>query len=319
MTPNKSVPSSKRFPFPLPNGWFAVAYADEIKPGDVVPLRYFAKDLVLFRTEAGEAKVLDAYCPHLGAHLGHGGKVVGDAVECPFHAWRFNGAGQCLQVAYADKIPRKATIRCWEVVERNNFIYVWHHLENEPPNFDVPIIEEIGDPDWSSAKRFEWKIRTQNQEMGENAVDQAHFRYVHGTKTVPDTKNIIEGHIRRSISVAKMETPRGIVEGRIASEAHGVGIALVRFTGITETIICSSTIPIDEETVHIRFAFAVNTRGGASVDKGVGAAIIADIVKQLEEDIPIWENKRYLPRPMLCDGDGPIGQYRKWARQFYSV
>jgi hypothetical protein len=41
-------------------------------------------------------------------------------------------------------------------------------------------------------------------------------------------------------------------------------------------------------------------------------------VKQLNEDIPIWENKRYLERPLLCDGDGPIAEFRRWCLQFYS-
>jgi hypothetical protein len=26
---------------------------------------------------------------------------------------------------------------------------------------------------------------------------------------------------------------------------------------------------------------------------------------QVEQDIPIWENKIYLENPLLCDGDGP--------------
>jgi hypothetical protein len=34
-------------------------------------------------------------------------------------------------------------------------------------------------------------------------------------------------------------------------------------------------------------------------------------------DIRIWENKRYQDPPRLVAGDGPIGPYRKWARQFY--
>ena len=46
--------------------------------------------------------------------------------------------------------------------------------------------------------------------------------------------------------------------------------------------------------------------------------LIADIEKQMREDTPIWENKVYHERPLLCDGDGPIAQYRRWARQFYS-
>ena len=34
-------------------------------------------------------------------------------------------------------------------------------------------------------------------------------------------------------------------------------------------------------------------------------------------EIPIWEKKIYLEQPALSDGDGPIGEVRRWARQFY--
>src|SRR4051812_45876125 len=79
-----------RYPMsPYPTGWYLLAESGSVQPGDVVPLRYFGKDLVLFRTDAGEAVVLDAHCPHLGAHLGHGGTVEGEAIRCPFHSWRF--------------------------------------------------------------------------------------------------------------------------------------------------------------------------------------------------------------------------------------
>ena len=62
---------------PIPFGWYVVDYADELKPGDVKSVRYFGEDQVLFRTDSGEISMLDAYCPHLGAHLGHGGLVNG--------------------------------------------------------------------------------------------------------------------------------------------------------------------------------------------------------------------------------------------------
>ena len=69
---------TRTFPFPLPNGWFQVAYSDELAPGQVEPLRYFAQDLVLYRTEGGRAQLADAFCPHLGAHIGYGGRVSGE-------------------------------------------------------------------------------------------------------------------------------------------------------------------------------------------------------------------------------------------------
>lgn len=40
--------------------------------------------------------------------------------------------------------------------------------------------------------------------------------------------------------------------------------------------------------------------------------------KAIEQDIPIWENQVYRRHPLLCEGDGPIRQYRSWSRQFYS-
>ena len=78
---------------PFPNGWFQVAFSDELSTGDVLPLQYFGRHLVLFRGEDGGARALDAFCPHLGAHLGYGGKVEDNCIRCPFHAWRWNGSG----------------------------------------------------------------------------------------------------------------------------------------------------------------------------------------------------------------------------------
>ena len=40
--------------------------------------------------------------------------------------------------------------------------------------------------------------------------------------------------------------------------------------------------------------------------------------KGIEGDIPIWENKIYRAKPLLCDGDGPIFRFRKYFEQFYT-
>ena len=49
---------TKRFPFPIPTGWFAVHWSADLEVGQVKPLRYFAKDLVLFRTSDGVAHIV---------------------------------------------------------------------------------------------------------------------------------------------------------------------------------------------------------------------------------------------------------------------
>ena len=37
------------------------------------------------------------------------------------------------------------------------------------------------------------------------------------------------------------------------------------------------------------------------------------------EDVAIWENKRWRDRPILADGDGPIGELRSWFAQFFEA
>ena len=193
-------------------------------------------------------------------------------------------------------------------------IWAWHHVSHDEPTWDVPEVPELASDDWTALERHRWTVRSHPQEMGENGVDRAHFRYVHGAKNVPDSELELDGHIRRATQHMKMATPRGEVDGTVAVEAHGMGCTITRFSGICDTVILLSHAPIDACTVDTRFAFSQRKTDART---GVGAAMVAEIVRQMNQDIPIWEHKRYLPKPMLCDGDGPIPEYRKWASQFY--
>jgi 3-ketosteroid 9alpha-monooxygenase subunit A len=309
-----------RFPFPrYPNGWFQVAYSDELDKGGVVPLEYFGRQLVLFRGESGQATVLDAFCPHLGAHLGHGGKVEGDCIRCPFHAWKFESSGACVEIPYSKiKIPAKAKIDRWHVREVNGLVMVWHHAEGAPPSWEVPVVPEHGNEEWTTYEKRRWKIKTHNQEMAENAVDSAHFLYVHGTAGQPSTKADSQDHVLHVVSETQMKTPMGKVGGSVEVHAYGFGFTLTRFRGIVETLLVSSATTIDEDYVDMRFSFMVKKLPTKDVTTTVGAAFIREVTRQLEQDIPIWENKTYKSPPLVVDGDGPIGVFRRWTKQFYS-
>jgi hypothetical protein len=156
--------------------------------------------------------------------------------------------------------------------------------------------------------------------MAENQVDRAHFRFVHGTLDVPESKAEADGPVMRVVSRSRMETPKGVVEGQIASEAYGLGgFSTIRFSGIVDTVLLACVTPIDEEHVDVRFSFSVKKIGNADVTRGVGKALVEDIEKQMNEDRPIWENKCFHAKPLLCEGDGPIALFRRWGAQFYSA
>src|SRR5437764_674553 len=160
----------------MPFGWFQVAYPDDLAPGETTALTYWNRELVLWRDADGEFHLQDAYCPHLGAHLGIGGKVDGATLECPFHGWAFDGEGKCTNIPYSDRTNKRARIRTYPTIERNGFVLSWYHPFDEPPKWEIPVIDEIGDPAWSDYYKSTYIIRTIPQEMSENGVDPAHFR-----------------------------------------------------------------------------------------------------------------------------------------------
>jgi phenylpropionate dioxygenase-like ring-hydroxylating dioxygenase large terminal subunit len=306
----------QRYPFtPYPRGWFRALFSSELDPGEVQRLEILGRELVAFRTESGEAAITDPHCPHLGAHLGHGGEVVGDALRCPFHHWEFGADGGCTKIPYAKRIPPTAKLGTWPVVERNGMIMIWHDPEGAAPGFDVPELPELVDPDWLPVEVRRWKVRASWIDMNENCVDNAHFVYIHGADEQPKTTTDIQGHIHIATSAFEMRSPDGPVDATLTTTDYGPGLQTVHINGLIPTLMVNTAIPIDEEYSDVRFAYTVKT-GGDPGKASLAAAIIKDLKQQFENDLPIWENKRCWDRPVLCDGDGPFASYRRWYAQF---
>jgi phenylpropionate dioxygenase-like ring-hydroxylating dioxygenase large terminal subunit len=310
-----------RYPFPIPFGWFAMGYPEDFSVGEPRPLFYFDRHLVGWRDEAGEMHVMDAFCPHLGAHLGHGGHVDGCEIVCPFHGWRFDAEGQNTLIPYSERTNKRAAIHAYPTLERNGMVFAWYHPDDVAPMWDMPVIAELdGDPEWSTLIRRDWEIDAALQEMAENAVDSAHFRFVHNTATVPEIESYDIGFPEAvSKSSQKFVTPRGVMEGRIDTRQFGPGASLVNFSGIVDTVNYACTTPITGERCIIRFNFRFKTMGDEATTAGVGKAFVAEVSKQMEEDRPIWEHKAHLVRPALADTDGPFMKFRKWMAQFYAA
>lgn len=308
-----------RFPFPIPYSWYQVADPGDLEPGGVTALRYWGKDLVLWRDETGEFHLQDAYCPHLGAHLGVGGAVEDGCIRCPFHGWRFDGEGNCTNIPYSERVNKKAHVRTYPVVVRNDLVFAWYHPHGEEPRWEVPEFAEVGDPAFSDYYQSSFTIRTILQEMAENTVDPAHFRYVHGTDEVAECESYVtEGATATMLSKQTYVTPRGVTEGRIDVFSFGPGLAKTWFTGIVDALLVATSTPIDADTTQVRFNFTVRKFDDEKLTSTVADAFVAEINKQIQEDQPIWENKTFLPVPALADTDGPIVKFRKWFSQFYA-
>ncbi len=315
-----AVQLESRFPMPIPIGWYIVAYSDELNVGEAKSIRYFGQELALYRGQDGKARLLDAYCRHMGANLADG-EVIDNTLACPFHAWQYDETGAVTHIPYAKVIPpkvRKPCIKSWPLVEDNQAIWAWYHPDNAQPSWKVKTYPETVSDEWTGLAKREWFINTHSQEMAENAADIAHFKYVHGTAEFP-SEGVVEydGIYRNGYVDAKMDTGKGQIDGKIENGNIGPGQSWTRFSIVVETFMMSSITPIDGDHVHVRFAFTNRKEDMAGPMKNVPGAFIKEIEKQLEEDKPVWERKIYLPTMTLCDGDGPVKRIRDWYNQFY--
>jgi len=311
-----------RFPFGIPNSWYVLAYSEEVPRGEAVALDYLGRRMVAFRGESGEVSVLDAHCPHLGAHLAFGGRVEGDTLRCPFHAWRFDATGSCVEIPYADRIPPLAELKSYPCVERNGMIFVWYHAKDEPPAFEVPDIAEWHDEEFIRPWiHYDWKLKSHPQDMAENGIDWAHFGPVHLMRMPNHLEFDFREHVyfwsigaTKDVSTLEDTQDTLLMEG----ENWGLGYSFLRQRGNVRTVVAVGLTPIDDETVHLRMG-VIGAREGLEEEaaREVLRGYVAEHAVVATQDFDIWENKAYPANPVLCDGDGPIAEYRKWAAQFY--
>ena len=159
--------------------WMPIVCAGELNDKPIKAARLLGEDLVVFRDRGGRYGVVGEQCPHRKASLAFG-RVDAEGIRCPYHGWKFDGSGRCLEqpaepeeAAFKDKIKHVAY-----PVERLGGL-LWTYLGPEPrpllPRWDVLA--------WENGKRWIEKhevYRCNWLQPMENSVDPSHLYWLHG-------------------------------------------------------------------------------------------------------------------------------------------
>jgi phenylpropionate dioxygenase-like ring-hydroxylating dioxygenase large terminal subunit len=309
----------------FPIGWFAVTASADVDPGALVERTFCGDQVVAFRTASGQAAVVSAYCPHLGANLARGGTVVDEALRCPFHSLRWDAEGRCVGSEYPNDPDYAGRLPAYPTIERFGFVFAFHDPTGGAPTYDIPDLDFTG---WTEPLVTTLPIATHVETVHENGADAVHFGIVHGFPLSGTTYDARGASFHSEFHFA---TPNFLREGPpeittfFDTDTYGLGYAhslnTAEAVGLRYRVLLVTT-PRAAGTLDFTVVTSVERPPTGDTIAGVPVDDVADFMHRgavggVEQDIPIWEGLRHVPNPRLVKGDGPIGRFRTWAAQFH--
>nr|XP_012145155.1 PREDICTED: cholesterol desaturase daf-36 [Megachile rotundata] len=346
-----------KLPPVYPNGWFALLESSQLGKGQVKHVAALGQNFAVFRTDKGTVRILDAYCPHLGANMAEGGRVKGDCLECPFHGWQFRGSdGQCDHIPYTDKVPHIARTKTWKSCEANEIIFVWYHAEGVEPSWQPQTLNHILNRTWRYHGRNEFLINCHIQEIAENGADIAHLRVVHGPAVfskITYILSLIAPFVRHSWSNINWMPHSSYSESKKSEVAESIKQNSENSSHRAYMTLRHHLILFDKFKV-LKLDVNVQQIGPGYVElfmeSVLGTVCIFQTVTPMEpllqkvthllfspplispyasilflaeclmfeRDVAIWNRKKFEKQPLLVKEEKSILTYRRWYSQFYS-
>jgi phenylpropionate dioxygenase-like ring-hydroxylating dioxygenase large terminal subunit len=155
-------------------GWYWAIASQQLKIGQVKAVNLLGRDLVIYRSQQGLAIALDAYCPHMGAHLAEG-RVEGEEIRCMFHNWKFDRQGVCVEIPCLDRLL-PVQVKSWSVGERYGLVWVW---TGDAPPQPLPYVPELKDVECAAMLGSTFVKNCHPNVVLINAIDAHHFNTVH--------------------------------------------------------------------------------------------------------------------------------------------
>jgi phenylpropionate dioxygenase-like ring-hydroxylating dioxygenase large terminal subunit len=167
--------------------WYFAALSGEVKPGSLKRYEILGHPVLVGRTKAGEVFALRDICPHRASPLSAGRIVkegAGEAVECPYHGWRFRTDGACAAIPSLvdDQVMEveRIRVRRYPAAESQGIVWVW--MASDPrgegePDQPPPTFPGVVGGGPKLVDRMVFDAHIDHAVVG--LMDPAHGPYVH--------------------------------------------------------------------------------------------------------------------------------------------
>ena len=159
--------------------WQPIALASQLGPQRRARrARVLGEDLVIAVRDDGSYACYAEHCAHRGCSLLYG-FLESDGVRCPYHGWKFDYSGQCIEQPFEPSETYKRRIRIDTYPVRRRAGVLFGYL-GPPP---VPLL-----PPWDvTTRRDGWRgvwlrgpLRCNWLQIQENTADTTHTYFLHG-------------------------------------------------------------------------------------------------------------------------------------------
>ena len=166
--------------------WQPVALVEELPEPDGSPIRVtvMGEELVAFRDTQGRVGLVDAHCPHRGAHMFFG-RNEDCGLRCVYHGWKFDVEGRAVDlpnVAPESNLHRTVRIKAYPTREYGGFVWAWMGpAEKKLPGGELPEVPRLEFGCVPASHRYVTKQRFDCNwaQIIEGDLDTAHFSFLH--------------------------------------------------------------------------------------------------------------------------------------------
>lgn len=167
-----------RTPSPFPRDqWYVAGLATDVTDTPV-GRTFLNEKVVMFRTGDGRIAALEDRCCHRTLPLSCG-TVEAAGLRCGYHGLLYAPSGQCIEVPGQERVPTKARVRAYHVVEKNHLLWIWMPAdEGGAPTCEAPEYRWHDEPNygWGGGHYHydaPWQL------IHDNLLDLSHLGYVH--------------------------------------------------------------------------------------------------------------------------------------------